>query len=177
MKRRLLTAVLLVVLSDFGADTVLACGAKFLVPSRGRRFELTPATRQQAAVLLYVNPQSSLPVMLTKLAVDPALRKAGYHPTIVQSADEFNRILRQGSWDVVLVDLLDSGTAALSEAAASAVVVPVAVNPTSSELTNARKKYATILKSPKRSQAFVDALDVAVAAQRAARAKAARRAL
>jgi hypothetical protein len=175
--RRLMTSGLVAVLLYVGAADLLACGDKFLVPSRGRRFELTPAARQQAAVLLYVNPQSPLPVMLTKLAVDPALRKAGYRPTVAASAAEFNRILRQGNWDVVLVDLLDSVAPELSDVVGSAVVLPVAVNPTNSDLTLARKKYATILKSPTRSQAFVDALDVAVTAQRAARVKAAKKSL
>ena len=177
MKRRLLTAGIFLVLIYVAATDLLACGDKFLVPSRGRRFELTPAARQQAAVLLYVNPRSSLPIMFTKLAVDPALRKAGYRPTVVESAEEFTQILRQHSWDVVLVDLLDSTAADFSDAAGSAVVVPVAMNPTSSDFANARKKYATIVKSPTRSQTFVEALDVAVAAQRAARVKAAKKSL
>jgi len=175
--RRLLAVGLLVVLIQLVPIDILACGDKFLVPSRGRRFELTPAARQQAAVLLYVNPRSALPVMFTKLAVDPALRKAGYRPTVVESAEEFTRRLHQGNWDVVLIDLVDSTTADISDATGSAVVLAVAVNPTNSDLANARKKYATILKSPTRNQAFVDALDVAVAAQRAARAKAAKSAL
>jgi hypothetical protein len=175
--RRLLTGGLVMVLLSIGAADLLACGDKFLMPSRGRRFELTPAARQQAAVLLYVNPRSPLPIMLTKLAVDPALRRAGYQPTVAASAEEFNRILRQGKWDVVLVDLLDSVAPEWADAAGSAVVLPVAANPTNSDLVQARRKYATILKSPTRSQAFVDALDVAVTAQRAARARAAKKSL
>ncbi len=177
MARRWVAVGLFVVLIQVVSIDILACGDKFLVPSRGRRFELTPAVREQAAVLLYVNPRSPLPMMFTKLAVDPALRKAGYRPTVVKSAEEFARLVRQGTWDVVLVDLFDSADAELPGAAGSAVIVPVAMNPTSSELANARRKYGTVLKAPTRSQAFVDALDLAVSTQRADRAKEKKKAL
>jgi hypothetical protein len=149
---------------------LLACGDKFLVPSRGVRFELTPAARQQAAILLYVNPASSLPGIFARLSIDPALRKAGYRPTEVASADELDRTLRQGSWDVLLVDLADDRFVALSDLPGSPIVLAVTVS-SISDRVRAGKRYATILRSPTRSQAFVDALDVAVAKRHAALAK------
>jgi len=164
-----------VLLASVATGDALACGDKFLIPSRGVRFELTPAARQQAAVLLYVNPSSSLRAVFERLALDIALRKAGYRPRIVAEADEFRRTLRESDWDVVLLDLSD-GTlgGGLFERTIAPQVIVVALNPTANDLARVRKEYAAILKSPTRSQAFVDALDVAVATRHAAQAKAAK---
>lgn len=162
-----------------GAATgdVLACGDKFLVPGRALRFELTPAARQQAAVLLYVNPASALPAVFARLAIDPALRKAGYQPTVVTDLDGLDRTLQQRRWDVVLLDLADStalrGVPAAAGASAPAVLA-VALNPKGSDLAQAKKVYAAVLKSPTRSQSFVEAIDAVVATRHAAQAKAAK---
>ena len=57
--------------------TLLACGDKFLMPTRGTRFQQAPLNRAPAAVLLYANPASPLPGALSRLSVDATLRKAG----------------------------------------------------------------------------------------------------
>jgi hypothetical protein len=151
--------ILLISLAD---GNLLACGDKFLVPSRGMRFELTPAVRQQAAVLLYANPTTSLPSLVEKLSVDPALRKAGYRPTVVATAEEFDLTLRRASWNVVLLDVADGGAGPLSAAPGSPALIAVATNASEQDVAVAKKQCAAILKSPRQSQAFVQALDAAV---------------
>jgi hypothetical protein len=153
---------------------LLACGDKFLVPSRGLRFELAPSARQQAAVLLYVSPSSPLANLFDRLSIDPALRKAGYRPTVAASLEELDRALGQGNWDVVLVDL-GSGLAARRSTAGSPAVLAVAVNATNRELAQAKPRYDAIIKSPKQSRTFIDTFDAAVASRQAARAKAAKK--
>jgi len=178
MKTRWCAIGVVMLMAGVATGDVLACGDKFLVPGRAVRFELTPAARQQVAVLLFVNPASALPAVFTKLAVDPALRKAGYQPTVVTTADGLGRTLQQGGWDVVLLDLAD-GTAMenLSAAGASApAVLAVALKATDSDLARAKKLYAVVLKSPTRSQSFVEAIDVTIATRRAAQAKQAKQA-
>ena len=107
MKLRWLVLGIASVLAGITGERLLACGDKWLVPTRGLRYELTPAARERAALLVYVNPSSAMPALLTKLSVDPALRKAGYRPVSVATAADFDRTLRQGRWDVVLIDLVD----------------------------------------------------------------------
>ena len=174
MKLRWYMAGIAILLCSLADGNLLACGDKYLVPSRGMRFDLTPAARQQAAVLFYANPKSSLAGLFTTLSVDPVMRKAGYRPTVVASAQELDATLRRSSWDVVLLDVADGSAGQLSVSPSSPAVIAVAENSPSSAVATAKKQCATILKSPKRSQAFVQALDTAVAMRHGARGKAAK---
>jgi len=120
--------------------------------------------RQHAAILLYANPATELPARLTKLSVDPVLKKAGYRPTVVASPAELDRALGQATWDVLLIDLKDSSVVRSRLPAAKApAVIPVAFNATNAELSQAKKTYGDVLKSPTRSQSFLDVIDDAVA--------------
>jgi CheY-like chemotaxis protein len=164
MKTRVLVALALLLSGIGTAGVVLACGDKFLLPSRGTRFQQAPPDRAAAAVLLYANPASALPAALTKLSVDAALRKVGYRPTMVSSLDALERALTQGGWDVIVVDLADSGSIrSRGQGRPAPVVVPVAQNASSEQVAAARKQYGHVLKSPSRSQAFVEAIDDALA--------------
>lgn len=164
MKKRVAMALALLFSTIGAAGVVLACGDKFLIPSRGTRFQQAPPDRAAAAVLLYANPTSALPAALTKLSVDSALRKVGYRPTMVTSVDALERALNQGGWDVVVLDLADSASVRNRVPGRRApVVVPVAQNASGEQVAAARKQYAHVLKSPSRSQAFVDAIDDALA--------------
>jgi hypothetical protein len=177
MKTRWFSAMVIVLMAVSATGDLVACGDKFLVPTRALRFGLTPAVRQEAAVLFYVNPATALPAVLSKLSVDPAVRKAGYRPTVVGTTEELTRRLGEGRWDVVVIDLADGSIGTLSAAEGSPVVVAVALNSTGVDLIRSKKQYSHILKSPTRSQSFVDALDVAVADRRSARTKIARKAV
>lgn len=163
MKSRWYAVSVVILLISLADGNLLACGDKFLVPSRGMRFELTPVARQQAAVLFYANPTTSLPGLFARLSVDPALRKAGYRPTVVVTAEEFDLTLRRASWDVVLLDVADGGTGPLSGASGSPALIAVATTSSERDVATAKKQCAAILKSPRQSQAFVQALDAAIA--------------
>ena len=173
MKSRWYAVSVVVLVMSLADGSLLACGDKFLVPSRGMRFELTPVARQQAAVLFYANPSSSLPGLFSKLSLDPALRKAGYRPTVVGTAEEFDLTLRRTSWDVVLLDVADGGAGQLSDASGSPALIAVATNSSGSDVAKAKKQCAAILNSPRQSQVFVQALDAAVSTHQK-RAKTAR---
>jgi hypothetical protein len=148
---------------------LFACGDKFLVVSRGTRFQRAASARQPASILVYANPASDLPKALANVAVESTLRKAGYRPTSVTSGAEFDNALRQGGWDLVLVAMPD-GQVIVSRMQGSAghndpVVLPVLYNPTSVELAQAKKQYPRVIKSPTKSQMFLDAIDEALAAR------------
>ena len=163
MRKQLLVAGVLV-LSVAGGD-LLACGDKFLVVSRGTRFQRATLARQPANILVYANPASSLPKALEKADVDETLRKAGYRPTSVSNAAELDKALRQGGWDLVLADLSD-GTTVRSRVQSSPrapLVVPVVYRATGSEIAQAKRDYQHVLKGPVKSQAFLEAIDDALA--------------
>jgi hypothetical protein len=145
-------------------DTLLACGDKFLVSSRGTRFQRAAVARGTASILIYTNPASELPRLLASVPVDATLTKAGYRPTTAATPDEFERALGRGGWDLVLVGMADAR--AVSERLRgdrAPAVLPVVFNPTTSELNEARKVYPVVLKAPTKSQAFLSAVDEALA--------------
>ena len=61
MKMQRLAAVLALCWCGIGTSgAVLACGDKFLMPSRGSRFQQAPMERMPASILFYANPSSPL---------------------------------------------------------------------------------------------------------------------
>jgi hypothetical protein len=174
LTRALVTAALLVLLSP-PAD-MLACGDKFLVPGRGARFRDRPVNRESAAVLLYAQPGSALDRTLQVESVESRLRKAGYRPTLVKSAQGFESALHGGGWDVVVVDLADAPDIVRRVSSAPApLVLPVAFGVQRATLDQARQRYRQVLKSPEKDRAFLDAIDSLIAERARTRAKSASR--
>ena len=159
MSKKYVAAALLLGTAAFPA-TPFACGDKFLMPTRGTRFQQAPINRAPAAVLFYANPASPLPGALSRLSVDATLRKAGYRPTFVTSLEGLEAALARGGWDVIVVDVTDGASvmSRLGRRAASAVL-PVLVDAPETAVKQARADYKRIIKSPGRGQDFVDGID------------------
>ena len=154
------------------SDDLIACGDKFLVTSRGTRFQRAAVARQPAKILVYAGPTSTLPKALEKVMVDDTLRKAGYQPTSVSAPADLDRALRQGGWDLVLADLGDSSALkARLQGSGAPLLVPVVHNATGTEIAQAKKDYQRVLKGPFKSQAFLEAIDDAVTLKEKLRAK------
>jgi DNA-binding NtrC family response regulator len=148
------------------SDPLLACGEKFLMGSRGTRFHQPAPVRQSATILVYANPVN-LTRALANVPLEATLLKAGYRPTVVTSADAFDNALSRGGWDLVLVDVADSPAVSRRAPGANApIVLPVLYNPTGAELAAAKKQHQHILKAPTKNQAFLDAIDDALATPR-----------
>jgi hypothetical protein len=164
MNTPVVAAALLVLASIGTSETLLACGEKFLMGSRGTRFGRPAAARQSAAILVYANPALNLPRALANVPFEATLRKAGYRPTVVTSAEAFTSALGKGGWDLVLADVSDSQALnGRTRNANSPIVLPVMYNPTGPELAAAKKQHSRILKAPTKNQAFLDAIDDALA--------------
>ena len=163
MKMRRLLALSSLLLIGIGGASLLACGDKILVPTRGTRFDLTPSTRRKAAVLVHMSPSSSMPALFDRLSLMPILQKAGYQLTMVSNDDELFGQLKRHHWDVVLVSLGDIPLRSAPQTVApSPVVLAVAVNVTKASMRDMDGQYSRILKSPGRSE-MVEAFDAAVA--------------
>jgi hypothetical protein len=145
-------------------DILLACGDKFLVSSRGTRFQRAAVARDPAAILIYSNPASELPKVVASLPVDTTLAKAGYRPTTVTTSEEFENALSRGGWDLVVVAMNDAQAVSQRlRGEVAPVVLPVAYNATASELNEIRKQYPVVLKAPVKSQSFLLTIDEALA--------------
>jgi hypothetical protein len=163
-KRMLFAGFLLLGATATGRD-LLACGDKFLVVGRGTRFQRASA-RIPASILVYANPTSNLPKALANLPVDATLRKAGYKPTTVTSSTDLDTALGRGGWDLVVADVADTqALTARLHGGSGPLMLPVVYNATNSELAQARKQYAHVLKSPTKNQSFLDAIDDVLAAR------------
>jgi hypothetical protein len=160
-----------VLIAAFSTGEVLACGDKFLVASRGTRFQRPPAPRQPAAILLYASPTSELSHRLAGLAVSDALKKAGYRPTVAESPQALVASLKASHWDLVVVDVADIQMIDVRPND-SPGVVPVTYSLSGQEWSQARHEYPGIIRSPGKTRTFVDAIDAALEAQHAARAAA-----
>lgn len=162
MRKILVAGVLLSVVAASGVD-LSACGDKFLVFSRGTRYQTAAAARRPANILVYANPSSTLPKALEKASVDATLRKAGYRPTSVSGPADLEAAIKQGGWDIVVADLADSASLrGRFQGKMAPMVVPVVLNATGTELAQAKKEFERVLKGPIKSQAFLEAIDDAV---------------
>lgn len=141
------------------ADRLLACGDKFLVPSRGTRFQRAPVRRPPAAILVFANPATLLPQTLANGGVDATLRKAGYQPTSVTSMDALSAALERGGWDLVVADMADYLAIESRRQGATPAILPVVHNPTRDALAAARRVNAHVVKAPAKGEVFLEAVD------------------
>ena len=163
MKRRVFSSALLLIVCMAVRADLGACGDKFLVVSRNTRYKRASAPRTSAVILIYANPNSNLPRALANVPFDATLRKVGYKPTSVATAEDFDRALEQGSWDLILVDEAEGrSVVGRLKSGASTIVLPVFYNATKAELNQAKKQYPLVLESPTKNQAFLDTIDEAL---------------
>ena len=151
----------------WGSD-LIACGDKFLVVSRGTRFQRSNAARHGANILVYASPNSTLPKALAKAEPDTTLVKAGYQPTLAQGTSDLDLALKQGGWDLIVADLTDSADVRVRSqirGGTAPVILPVVFNATGTEIAQAKKEFQRVRKGPVRSQAVLRAIDDALAAK------------
>lgn len=163
MMKKWCLAILISAVSIAGVSELFACGDKFLVVSRGTRYQRAPITRPPASILVYANPASELPKALSNVPVDRTLRKAGYKPTSVATAEELERALREREWDLIVADLAEGQAIRARLRDQRAVVLPVVYNASSSDLANAKTEYRILLTAPTKAEAFLETIDDAVA--------------
>ncbi|HET9216579.1 MAG TPA: hypothetical protein VFR18_06345 [Terriglobia bacterium] len=163
MKTRLYCACLALLIGISTTSAFLACGDKFLVATRGTRYQKAPVKREPHAILIWSNPTSELAKGLAGVPVDDTLRKVGYQPTTVTSAADFDTALNRGGWDLVIFGLDDASAVAKRLSGNAPVLLPVAHNATDNQLRQARTGYTIVLKGPAKKDSFLTAVDQALA--------------
>lgn len=153
----------LILLAGFGSiDLLPGCGDKFLVSSRGTRYQRAPVAYGPSAILIYTNPSSEVPRALASVSVSATLTRVGYRPTLVGNAAEFEAMLTRGGWDLVLVGMADA-QAVSQRVKSNAAVLPVVL--TAEDLKQTRKLYPVVLKGPTKSEAFLETIADALASR------------
>jgi hypothetical protein len=147
----------------FAPDT-FACGDKFLVGTRGTRYQ-RPKNARAASVLIYANPSSGMPAALGGLAVEAVLKHEGHRYTTVETLEQLSAILSGGRFDVVLTtsQVVGSIEQRLGSAADAPVVVALCVGTGGAERTAAGSTARCNLKAPPKERSLLEAIDKAVA--------------
>ena len=161
MKSRSVFALLILLMGMVPAN-VWACGDKLLPFSRGTRYHRGGGTRRSAAILVYATANSNLPKSIGNSPVELLLRKAGYRTTTVADQEGFESALRDGKWDLILVDSADTGTV-LSKIPKHPAVLAVVYNGTKPEIKLAKKRFEMVVKAPTQPDKLLDSVDDALA--------------
>jgi hypothetical protein len=101
MKRRLALIALVAVVAASATVDLFACGDKFLVLSRGTRYQ-RPKNARAASILIYADPSSGLPAALKHVRADAVLKQEGHRTTTVETPEQLSAVLAGGRFDVVL---------------------------------------------------------------------------
>ena len=158
MRRSLITGLASLLLVSNGA---FACGDKFVVFGRGVRFQSAYAAAHPAAVLIYMNPSSHMPLIEHDFHVEATLRQIGHKPRLVSTLEELQTALAVGTYDVVLVDIADVTAVeqVRARAKAKSSIVPALYKPTPEAVQSAQKEYGCLVKAMKRSHDLPLVLD------------------
>jgi len=115
-----LASLLAIVVMLAGAD-LLACGDKFLVGSRGTRYQ-RPKNARIASIVIYADPSSE--TRGAPARVQSMLKSQGHSTTTATTLEQLSAILKAGTFDVVVVasDAALKVRQVLSDPGAAAVV-------------------------------------------------------
>ena len=97
MKRRILFSGAVALVGIMMSGDLLACGDKFMMLSRGTRYQ-RPKNFRAASVLIYADPSAAL----GRSKIESILKSEGHRSTAVQSFEQLSAILTGGRFDVIL---------------------------------------------------------------------------
>jgi hypothetical protein len=97
MKRGILFSGAVAVLAVMTSGDLLACGDKFMMLSRGTRYQ-RPKNFRAASVLIYADPSAAV----GRSKIESILKSEGHRSTAVQSFEQLSAVLAGGRFDVIL---------------------------------------------------------------------------
>jgi hypothetical protein len=171
MRTTVLICVVMTLLAPVAGHGLEACGDKFLLLSRGTRFERPAMRRVPATIVAYARSGSGLPAALADLPVRDTLVRAGYTFTVVTTAAQLEATIAAGAVDLVMLDVVDApGISKQLTSPGAPGVLPVVFGRTTDEVKEVLKGFTCAVKSPRRNQSFLDAVDEALDIRRRASA-------
>ena len=167
MRIRFLTLLVAIAALQTGADSLQACGDKFVLVGRGAKFRQAYAAIYSASIVVFAQPLrgSSKAIRDPKLHAD--LKLAGHHVEIAEDEKALVRALETERVDVVLTDATDADRVAAdaSTSPAKPVVLPVMFEPTKEEAKAIESRYQVRLTNSDRSLRYLSAIDDAMKAR------------
>jgi hypothetical protein len=155
-------ALALIATISIAPQVATACGDKFLVVGRGVRFQRAYAAIHPASILVLLPPKTVKSAAVRDSRLLTELKMAGHHVEVIQQPANLSEALRRSRHDIVLAE--QSDTAAIrtvsgaSEQGAPSIVA-VVEEPSSDELTAARRQEEFVLKTPQSLLQILNLLD------------------
>jgi hypothetical protein len=140
-----------------------ACGDKLLALNRGLRFQDFSSSRR-ASILMYSHIGSHTSRAINDGQLQSALVKAGHHLQTVTEQNGLDYALKNGQYDLVLVDVTEAHVVQESLGANPSVpvVVPIVYEGTKAETEEVKKRYRCLLKTPDKIGSYLNAIDRAL---------------
>jgi hypothetical protein len=162
MKRLLLVLVALGGLVYLSDSVLEACGSKFLVSSRGARYQRVLASIEPTSILWYwQQDENTEEEDRWNPDAEKMLASVGHTVDVTYDADAFLGAARDGGFDVLLLPI-DEARRLQPELTAlppGSAVVPVLQFPTRSQYSQAREEYGIVMKLPTTGEKMLAALE------------------
>lgn len=173
MRTRFLTVLVAIAALQTGADSLQACGDKFVLVGRGAKFRQAYAALYPASIVVFAQPLrgSSKAIRDPKLHAD--LKLAGHHVAVAEDEKALARTLESERVDVVLTDAADADRVAanVGTAPGKPAVLPVMFEPSKEEAKAIESRYQVRLTNSDRSLKYLSAIDDAMKARAQERKK------
>jgi tRNA A37 threonylcarbamoyladenosine modification protein TsaB len=167
MRARFLTLFVAISALQTGADSLQACGDKFVLVGRGAKFRQAYAAIYPASIVVFAQPLrgSSKAIRDPRLHAD--LKLAGHRVSIAEDEKSLIRALETDRIDVVLTDAADADRVAqdASSAPAKPRVLPVMFEPSKDEAQSIEARYQVRLTNSDRSIKYLSVIDDAMKAR------------
>ena len=128
----------------------IACGDKFLVRTGGVSKALACClAAKPAAILIFRDPNNKATVNALDMQLELMFTKAGHDVRFVDNQREFESVIKNNVFDVILLGYAAAGDAEkiLHEVGKKAKIVPVVDNENETEIKSAKAQYGDIIKS------------------------------
>ena len=154
---RRVTIVLVSILVASRTSAAEACGDKFLRVGRGARYQRSYVAVHPASLLLLARPGSPVAAALREL--EPALKRAGHKPIVVEDVSAMAPALSGGHVSLVLADLKDlpSVESAAKASGTRVDMLPFLDQPTRAARDAATQTYRCVAETPgKKAQVLAE---------------------
>jgi hypothetical protein len=164
MRARFLAVFVVIAAMQNGADSLQACGDKFVLVGRGAKFRDAYAAIYPASIIVFAQPMRGAGKAIRDPRLQADLKLAGHHVTVAEDERAFARALESDRVDVVLTDAADADRVAAeaNKAPAKPRVLPVMFEPSKEDAKAIEARYQVHLTSSDRSIRYLAAIDDAM---------------
>lgn len=150
MKRLLFFSLVLAGIALVSEPVLDACGSKFLVGSKAARYQRMRAVSPANVLVYYKQDATTAAEDRWNPEFESTLEQVGYSIEVATDASSFQEAVRGRDFDIVMMGLGDARNlrSDISSLSPHAVLLPVVSFPTRAELSQAKREFGNVLKTP-----------------------------